>query len=87
MVHVISGIFVGVLAIVCFICFGLTIKDKAKSLWYFAFGVSALLLTIKIFVAKETNHMHQLISECEQTLPRNQHCELIAIPKEMNINR
>ena len=79
--HVIAGIFFGMLTIAFFTCFGFTVKDKSTNLWYVVCGVFTLLITVAIFVDKETEHMYQLISECEQTLPRNQHCELIAIPK------
>lgn len=68
--HLVFGIFFGILTIVSFIR-GFTTKDKVTSMLCFVCGLFALLLTVESFITKETNHMDQLISECEQTLPRN----------------
>jgi hypothetical protein len=51
----------------------------------FLFGMSFAIILIDLFVSLPftvVSKTQKAIEECESTLPRNQHCEITATPKE-----
>jgi hypothetical protein len=58
-----------------FILFGMVLGIVIGSL--FSSGITMVILDDPI------NQIDEVISECEKTLPRNQHCILTAIPEEL----
>ena len=48
------------------------------------FGVWAVIILLFSIPNSSINRLDKLINECEATLPRNQQCVLVALPKDTN---
>lgn len=52
----------------------------------FIFGMFAGAILLTVLVSESPTSYHNIvtkaISECEKSLPRDQHCKIIAVPQE-----
>lgn len=58
----------------------------------FGFFIGVGSLAMLLYCIPQSTHnryitIHKKITQCEATIPRNQHCELIAVPKLTEVNK